>query len=67
MTGTDIVTAMIGLVARNKRRYGGYIVHLGVVLIFLGFLVSIEVFRDLRLPFTGIVLRHRREEQEARG
>jgi cytochrome c-type biogenesis protein CcmF len=37
MTGTDIVTAMIGLVARNKRRYGGYIVHVGVVLIFLGF------------------------------
>jgi hypothetical protein len=40
---------------------------LGVVLIFLGFLVSIEVFRDVRLPFTRIVLRHRREEQEAAG
>ncbi len=37
MTGTDIVTAMIGLVSRNKRRYGGYIVHAGIVLIFLGF------------------------------
>ncbi len=36
-TGTDIVTAMIGLVGRSQRRYGGYIVHLGVVLIFLGF------------------------------
>jgi cytochrome c-type biogenesis protein CcmF len=36
-TGTDIFTAMIGLVGRNKRRYGGYIVHLGIVLIFLGF------------------------------
>ena len=32
---------------------------LGVVLIFLGFLVSIEVFSDLRLPFTRIVLRRR--------
>ena len=31
----------------------------GVVLIFLGFLVSIEVFSDLRLPFTRIVLRRR--------
>ena len=40
---------------------------LGVVLIFLGFLVSIEVFRDVRLPFTRVVLRHRREEQEAPG
>jgi cytochrome c-type biogenesis protein CcmF len=36
-TGTDFLTALIGLVGRNKRRYGGYIVHLGVVLIFLGF------------------------------
>jgi len=36
-TGTDIVTAVIGLVGRNKRRYGGYIVHIGIVLIFLGF------------------------------
>ena len=25
------------MVARNKRRYGGYIVHLGIVLMFLGF------------------------------
>lgn len=38
----------------------------GVVLIFLGFLVSIEVFSDLRLPFTRIVLRRRdRGEQTA--
>ena len=36
-TGTDVFTALIGLVARNKRRYGGYIVHVGIVLIFLGF------------------------------
>jgi cytochrome c-type biogenesis protein CcmF len=36
-TGTDVLTAMVGLVARSKRRYGGYIVHLGVVLMFLGF------------------------------
>jgi hypothetical protein len=31
----------------------------GVILIFLGFLVSIEVFSDVRLPFTRIVLRRR--------
>jgi cytochrome c-type biogenesis protein CcmF len=36
-TGTDVFTAMIGLVARSRRRYGGYIVHLGIVLMFLGF------------------------------
>jgi cytochrome c-type biogenesis protein CcmF len=36
-TGTDLLTALIGLTSRNKRRYGGYIVHLGIVLIFFGF------------------------------
>ena len=36
-TGTDVLTALVGLVSRNKRRYGGYIVHLGIVLIFFGF------------------------------
>src|SRR5712671_5580311 len=36
-TGTDFLTAMIGLIGRNKRRYGGYIVHVGIVLIFFGF------------------------------
>ena len=36
-SGTDLFTALIGLVGRNKRRYGGYLVHVGVVLIFLGF------------------------------
>jgi cytochrome c-type biogenesis protein CcmF len=36
-TGTDVFTALVGLVGRNKRRYGGYIVHLGIVLLFLGF------------------------------
>jgi hypothetical protein len=38
---------------------------LGVVFIFLGFLVSIEVFSDVRLPFTRIVLRRRDREQTA--
>jgi len=36
-TGTDVLTAMIGLVVRSTRRYGGYIVHLGIVLMFFGF------------------------------
>ena len=36
-TGTDALTATIGLVMRERRRYGGYIVHLGIVLMFLGF------------------------------
>ena len=36
-TGTDLFTAGIGLVMRERRRYGGYIVHLGIVLMYLGF------------------------------
>ena len=36
-TGSDLVTSMIGLVSRSKRRYGGYLVHVGMVLVFLGF------------------------------
>jgi hypothetical protein len=34
---------------------------LGVLFIFLGFLVSIEVFTDVRLPFTHVVLLRRRQ------
>jgi hypothetical protein len=37
----------------------------GVVLIFLGFLVSIEIFREIRIPFTGRVLRANRNERVA--
>ena len=36
-TGTDLLTAMVGLVMRSRRRYGGYVVHAGIVLMFLGF------------------------------
>lgn len=35
---------------------------LGVVFLFAGFLVSIEVFREIRIPFTHIVLHTRRGE-----
>ena len=38
---------------------------IGVLLIFLGFLISIEVFSDVRLPFTRIVLRRRDRGGEA--
>lgn len=31
------VTALLRLVARNRRRYGGYIVHVGIVILFAAF------------------------------
>ena len=37
VTGTDLFTSLMGLVGRSRRRYGGYIVHVGIVLMFLGF------------------------------
>jgi len=32
-----VMTALLRLVEKNRRRYGGYIVHFGIVLLFLGF------------------------------
>ncbi|NIT40874.1 MAG: hypothetical protein GTN46_04945, partial [Gammaproteobacteria bacterium] len=36
--GESAFTALIKLISRNHRRYGGYIIHLGVVMIALGFI-----------------------------
>ncbi|MEX1362900.1 MAG: cytochrome c-type biogenesis CcmF C-terminal domain-containing protein [Nannocystaceae bacterium] len=33
----SVIEALIGLMMKARRRYGGYIVHLGVVLMFFGF------------------------------
>ena len=35
--GESVPVALVRLVARNRRRYGGYIVHLGVVVLFAAF------------------------------
>ncbi len=35
--GEGVVTATIRLIARNRRRYGGYIVHAGIVVLFAAF------------------------------
>jgi cytochrome c-type biogenesis protein CcmF len=47
-TGSDRLTAMIGLVSRSKRRYGGYIVHVGIALMFLGFAAKASSRRGRR-------------------
>ncbi|MFQ6032889.1 MAG: heme lyase CcmF/NrfE family subunit, partial [Candidatus Zixiibacteriota bacterium] len=36
ITGARFLKALYTLMARNKRRYGGYIIHLGMVMIFVG-------------------------------
>jgi cytochrome c-type biogenesis protein CcmF len=35
--GRNLAAAMVELVHRNTRRYGGYLVHLGIVCMFIGF------------------------------
>lgn len=35
-TGKNILASMIRLTRRNTRRYGGYLVHVGVVIVFIG-------------------------------
>ena len=35
--GMNLLRAMVELTHRNTRRYGGYLVHMGIVLMFIGF------------------------------
>jgi cytochrome c-type biogenesis protein CcmF len=35
-SGENLVTAMTNLTRRNKRRYGGYVIHIGIVLMAIG-------------------------------
>lgn len=52
MTGESPAVAFVRLILRNRRRYGGYIVHLGVLLTVVGIIGSntykLEVTRTLR-------------------
>jgi hypothetical protein len=62
------VGGIIPAITSGMNRFGatsGFFVGelLGVVFLFAGFLVSIEVFRDVRVPFTAVVLWHRRAEE----
>jgi len=36
-TGSDPVTSLLGLILSKRRKYGGYIIHLGVAVMFFGF------------------------------
>ena len=42
--GESFPVALMHLAARNRRRYGGYIIHLGVVLMAFG-IIGIEIFQ----------------------
>jgi len=64
------VGGLIPAITSGMNRFGatsGFFVGelMGVVFLFAGFLVSIEVFREIRVPFTTIVLRSRKQEEAA--
>jgi cytochrome c-type biogenesis protein CcmF len=40
MSGEHLPRAFVSLVARNRRRYGGYLVHLGIAVLFIGIAAS---------------------------
>lgn len=51
MTGEGPLGALVSLVARNRRRYGGYLVHVGMALLFVGVAAStaFNAARDIRM------------------
>jgi len=51
MTGEGYLKAFFTLISKNRRRYGGYIIHLGIVLIFVGVAGSsaFQVEREIAL------------------
>jgi cytochrome c-type biogenesis protein CcmF len=36
-TGSDALTSLLGLVLSKRRKYGGYVIHLGIAVMFFGF------------------------------
>ncbi len=64
-TGGDPLSALGGLFSRNRRRYGGYLVHAGVALMFIGFggeayklEAEIQLSRGQRTAIGHYTLRH---------
>jgi cytochrome c-type biogenesis protein CcmF len=53
MMGEQPWTALSRLIGKNRRRYGGYIVHVGVVMIFMGIVASsvfkLELQRSMKI------------------
>jgi cytochrome c-type biogenesis protein CcmF len=51
LSGESTPAAMVGLVSRNRRRYGGYIVHAGIAVLLIGIAASssFQTNRDVNL------------------
>ena len=73
-SGGNLAYAMVTLTRRNTRRYGGFIVHLGIVLIFVGLTGAIfnreqktGIHQGDRLQLGGFGLQVREKPQAAVG
>jgi cytochrome c-type biogenesis protein CcmF len=53
MSDDSVPRALFALVGRNRRRYGGYTVHAGIALLFVGIAAS-TAFQDVRDVHLGI-------------
>jgi cytochrome c-type biogenesis protein CcmF len=51
LKGGSMAAALVGVVSRNRRRYGGYIVHAGIAVLLIGIAASssFQTNRDLNL------------------
>jgi cytochrome c-type biogenesis protein CcmF len=51
LAGGSMPTALVGVVSRNRRRYGGYIVHIGIAVLLIGIAASssFQTNRDITL------------------
>ena len=51
LAGGSMPTALVAIVSRNRRRYGGYIVHLGIAVLLIGIAASssFQTNRDVTL------------------
>ncbi len=51
VSGGSLPAALVGMVTRNRRRYGGYVVHIGVIVLLVGVAASssFQTKRDVTL------------------
>jgi cytochrome c-type biogenesis protein CcmF len=51
LSGGSMAAALVGIVSRNRRRYGGYVVHAGVAVLLIGIAASssFQTKRDVEL------------------
>jgi cytochrome c-type biogenesis protein CcmF len=51
LSGGSTAGALVGLVSRNRRRYGGYIVHIGIIVLLIGIAASssFQTRRDVEM------------------